>query len=379
MANEEWTQNTPIGERMMMSIRRLTRRLDPSRPVTTANNTGEMWGTASSRHLDVQGCNYCPEAYDSYHEKYPNQPMIATETSSRVTTRGIYAHDPGRGHVSAYDREVCDFFQGRMPAEAMWRGVAARRFISGAFVWTGIDYKGESGPYHWPTVSSHFGMLDSCCFPKDIAYYFRAWWTDTSDLHVFPHWNWRGHEGEIIDVWCYGRLEKVELFLNDESLGIRDMPELGHVSWKVRYSPGYIEAKGIQGGEITAVKRIETTEEPSALSMTTAHLEIRADGEDVAVVDVAVVDEKGRTVPTADNPISFEVNGPGRIIGVGNGNPSSHEPDKASARKAFNGLCQVLIQATTTPGEIIVKAKSPSLSAGTLRIAAKICRVRPSV
>ena len=378
MGNEEWTQNTPIGERMMLSIRRLAKRLDPSRPLTTANNSGEMWGTAS-KHLDVLGCNYCPEEYDGYHRKHPLQPMIATETSSRVTTRGIYAHDPHRGHVDAYDREVCDFFSGRMSAEEMWRGIAARPFISGAFVWTGIDYKGESGPYHWPTVSSHFGMLDSCCFPKDIAYYFKTWWTDTSDLHIFPHWNWEGREGETIDVWCYARHERVELLLNGDSLGTRDMPEMGHVSWKVPYQPGVLEAKGIRGGTVIAVKRVETTGRPSAVELETDHREIKADGEDVAVVNVSVVDEKGRTVPTADNPVAFEVNGNGRIIGVGNGDPSSHEQDRAAARKAFGGRCQVLVQSVSAPGEIVVSAQSPGLAGGVLRIASVRSRIRPSV
>jgi len=376
MANEEWTENTAVGERAMATIRRLARRLDPSRPVTTANNSGEMWGKAASKHLDVQGCNYYPEGYDRFHGKYPQQPMIATETSSRLTTRGVYRSDPKRGHVDAYDREVCNFCEGRMPAEAMWRGIAERPFMSGAFVWTGIDYKGETTPYGWPTVASHFGMLDSCCFPKDIAHYFRTWWSDTDDMHLFPHWNWRGRKGEPIDVWCYARHERVELFLNGESLGVRDMPELGHVSWQVPYEPGVLEARGYRDGDVVAVQRVETTGSPVGIRLESDHSSIRADAEDVAVVNVSVVDKSGRTVPTAGNPIEFSVSGNARIIGVGNGDPSSHEPDKATKRRAFNGLCQVLVQSGTKPGKITVRARAKGLRGGWLEITGRRCRHR---
>jgi beta-galactosidase len=289
MANEEGIQNTAVGERMMRSLRRLARRLDPSRPLTTANNDGKLWGKAVSKWLDVQGCNYCSEEYDRFHRKYPKQPMIATETSSRLTTRGIYRSDPGRGHVDAYDREVCDLVHGRMPAEAMWRGIAKRPYMSGAFVWTGIDYKGEPTPYRWPTVASHFGMLDSCCFPKDIAHFFKTWWGQSDRMHLFPHWNWEGREGEIIDVWCYARHETIELFLNGRSQGARRMPEMGHVSWKVPFEAGVLEARGFRDGEVVAVTRIETAGRAASIKLETDRAAIQADAEDVAVVNVSVV------------------------------------------------------------------------------------------
>lgn len=377
MANEEWTQNTPIGGRMIQSIRRLIRTLDPSRPVTTANNSGEMWGKQAGESLDVQGCNYCPEKYDSFHRKHPTRPMIATETSSRLTTRGMYQADPARGHVDAYDRKVCNFCEGRMPAEAMWRGIMKRPFLSGAFVWTGIDYKGETAPYGWPSVSSHFGMLDSCGFPKDIAHYFRTWWSETEDIHLFPHWNWAGREGEIIDVWCYGRQGQIELFLNGTSLGKRTMPELEHVAWKVPYEAGLLEARGYRGGEVVAVKRVETTDAPEGIRLEADRPAIAADAEDVAVVNVSVVDRQGRIVPTADNSIAFEVSDNARIIGVGNGDPASHEPDKGTTRRVFNGLCQVLVQSTTQAGTIRLRAHSQGLATAEVGITARRCKRRP--
>ena len=377
MANEEGIQNTAVGDRMMRSIRRLARGLDPSRPLTTGNCDGRLWGKAASKWLDVQGCNYCPEEYDRFHREYPKQPMIATETSSRLTTRGVYRSDPKRGHVDAYDRQVCDFVAGRVPAEEMWRGIAKRPYMSGAFVWTGIDYKGESTPYRWPTVASHFGMLDSCCFPKDISHFFRTWWLETDEMHLLPHWNWKGREGEVIDVWCYARHETIELFLNGKSQGARRMPEMGHVSWKVPFEAGVLEARGFRDGEAVAVTCVETTGRAASIQLETDRAAIRADAEDVAVVNVSVVDDEGRTVPAACNPIAFEVSDNARIIGVGNGDPSSHEPDKAKMRRAFNGLCQVLVQSTTTPGKISVSARSPGLVRGELSITSKRCRHRP--
>jgi len=379
MANEEGSQNQPIGERMMRSIRRLVKRLDPSRPITSGNNHADSWGKAAAKCLDLQGCNYRVSRFDAFHKKYPDKPLIGTENSVRPATRGVYLHDPERGYVDCYDRDE-DFYRERVPAEVMWKTVAERPFVAGAFLWTGIDYKGESKPYGWPAVASNFGVLDSCCFPKDIAYYFKSWWKEEDDgVHIFPHWNLEGREGELIDVWCYSRCDSVELFVNGESCGLRDMPKYGHAAWQIPYTPGLVEARAFRDGKLLSTRRIETTDKAKAIRMATEHATIWANGEDIAVVNVSIVDLKGRVVPTACSFLSFDVSDNARIIGIGNGDPSSHEPDKATTRSAFNGLCQILVQSTEQCGDIVLHARSKGLASGTLIIKARKGRIRKAL
>ena len=379
MANEEKVQNGPQGERMMQSIRRLVKRLDPTRPITTGNNDWEGWGKAAAKHLDLQGCNYRTHKFDWFHKTYPDKPLIGTENSLRPATRGIYKHDPERGYVDSYDRPD-DFYINRIPTEEMWRTIMERDFVMGAFIWTGIDYKGEPKPYGWPTVASNFGLLDSCCFPKDTVYYYKSWWNDDDNgVHIFPHWNLDGREGELIDVWCYSRCDSVELIVNGESSGTRTMPKMGHVSWQVPYQPGYVEAHAYRDGKVIGTHRIETTGKPKEIVLETEHSTIWANGEDIAVVNISIVDQKGRLVPTACNFLEFEISENARIIGVGNGDPSCHEPDKATSRSAFNGLCQVIVQSTESAGEIVLHAKSKGLKTASLTIKARKGRVRKSI
>ena len=251
--------------------------------------------------------------------------------------------------------------------------------MAGVFVWIGIDYRGEPTPYSWPCINSHYGIMDTCCFPKDSYYYYKAWWSDETVLHIFPHWNWAGREGEEIDVWCYSNCDEVELFVNGKSQGRKNMVRNSHLEWKVKYEPGMLEAKGYKDGQQVSVKKVETTGEPAQLELTADRLKIRADNEDVAMVTVAVLDEQGRIVPVADNEVTFGISRNAKISGVGNGNPSSHEPDKATKRKVFNGLCQVIIQSRWKPGEIKLKARSPRLRPSSLVICAEACEAKAFV
>ena len=300
------------------------------------------WGTGVSAVVDVQGCNYYNKEIDAFHEKFPKQPMIGTETASTVSTRGIYENDKEIGYVSAYDLNYPPWASN---AETWWKIYDERPFQAGGFVWTGFDYRGEPTPYGWPCISSHFGIMDMCGFPKDNFYYYQAWWKDVPILHLFPHWNWRGKEGREIDVWCHSNYDEVELFLNGQSQGEQTVKRNTHLEWKVKYAPGVLSAKGFKNGKEAETVKVETTGEPMAIRLLPDRASINADGEDVALVSVSVVDSQGRVVPTAGNEIEFEVGPNARIIGVGNGNPSSHEPDKAPKRKAFNGYAQVIVQA----------------------------------
>jgi beta-galactosidase len=260
-----------------------------------------------------------------------------------------------------------------------WKIYAERPFLSGGFVWTGFDYRGEPTPYEWPCINSHFGIMDTCGFPKDNYYYYQAWWSEKPVLHLFPHWNWAGKEGQEIDVWCHSNLEKVELFLNGESLGVKEVARNSHVAWKVRYKPGTLEARGYKGGKQVLVDRRETTGGPAKILLQADRHEVRADGEDVSLVEVQVLDKDGRLMPVADNEIVFQLSGPGKIIGVGNGDPSSHEPDKAHKRRAFNGLCMVIVQSQKELGEIRLEASSPGLEPATVAITTVKTTLRPAV
>jgi beta-galactosidase len=359
IGNEEPDQGTARGARVAETMKRRVHELDPTRLVTEAMNNS--WGRGLSAVVDVQGFNYGhAQQIDAYHQQFPTKLTMGTEVGSTVSTRGIYENDREKGYVSAYDR---NFPGWASTAEEWWSTYDARPWVAGGFVWTGFDYRGEPTPYGWPCINSHFGILDTCGFPKDNFYYYQAWWSGQPVLHLFPHWNWAGREGQDIEVWCHTNLDRVELFLNGASLGSQDVKKDSHVAWKVPYAPGVIEARGFKAGKQMLTDRRETTGAPAGVLLEPDRTSISADGADLSVVVARIVDAQGRLVPTAGNEVTFAVTGPGRIIGVGNGDPSSHEPDRASKRSAFNGRCMALVQAGTTAGEIRIEASSPGLAA----------------
>ncbi len=375
MCNEEvLMQNSDVGARIARTLIRLTRRLDPTRPTLAAINGS--WDHAFGRAYDLMGCNYAISKYDDFHRNFPRQPMVVSETAAGMATRGVYQTDIGRGHVSAYDFNHPAWAHS---AEESWRSVAERPFIAGAFVWTGFDYRGEPTPYRWPCISTQFGFMDTCGFPKDTYHYYKSWWSDETVLHVFPHWNWQGREGDEIAVWCFSNCDEVELFVNGRNLGRKTMPRNSHLEWQVKYAPGALSAIGSRGGKQIAKTAIETTGKPAGILLEPDRAKIRADGQDVSVVCAAIVDKQGRTVPTAMNEVRFTVTNNARILGVGNGDPSCHELDKSDRRSAFNGLCQVIIQSTTRAGAIRLTAKSSGLRAANATLNAISVPRTPSV
>jgi beta-galactosidase len=373
IGNEEHElQGSERGAQVAADMKRVVRELDPTRPITAAVDQPEAWGIGITPVLDVLGCNYRTDGIPAFHARDPLKPVIGTETGSTVCTRGIYARDDARGFVPAYD---IDFPWWASTAQSWWNVVAPNPFIAGGFVWTGFDYRGEPTPFNrWPNVASQFGIMDSCGFPKDNWFYYRAQWSDEPLLHLFPHWNWRA--GETVAVWCHSNLDSVELFLNGASLGAQSVPRYGHVQWQVPYAPGVIEARGMKGGKQILLARRETAGPAAAVVLTPDRASIRADGEDVSVVRVEIVDAQGRGVPDAGHEVSFALSGPGAIIGVGNGDPTSHEPDKASRRRAFNGLCMAIVQASKTPGAVRLSASAPGLQSGSVTIDAAAATAR---
>ncbi len=374
LCNEEREQGSARGEAMGRAMKDLILRLDPTRPVTAAMNGG--YGNGLSHVVDVQGFNYHSGEYARYHQTHPQQPLFGSETASTVSTRGIYENDKTRGYVSAYD---VNFPPWAATAEAAWRPLAENTFMAGGFVWTGFDYKGEPTPYKWPCINSHFGIIDICGFPKDNFYYYQSWWSDRAVLHLLPHWNWPGKEGRPIEVWCHSNCDAVELFLNGRSLGRQAMPRNGHLVWKVNYEPGALSAIGFRDYRKIATAKVETTGAPAALRLTPDRKTISADGQDVSLVTVSVVDAQGRVVPVADNEVSFSLTGKGRLLGVGNGDPSSHEPDQATQRRAFNGLCLALVQSLRPQhGTIKLTATAPGLRSATITLRTRAGRFAPT-
>ncbi|MEK7474756.1 MAG: beta-galactosidase GalA [Candidatus Coatesbacteria bacterium] len=368
--NEEGHQGTDLAKRQGAAIRDVIRRWDGTRPVTSAMNQRPMWGKGLTLVEDVQGTNYNPEGYDEFHKKHPRMPMVSTESHSTTTTRGIYWTDTTAGFCSSYNDHT----------QYCWWMVATRPFVAGTFVWTGFDYRGEPSPYDWPCINSHFGFLDTCGFPKDDAWYYKAWWGTSPSVHVFPHWNPDGKTaGKPVNVRCYANTDEVELFVNGTSAGKKKILPQSRVDWEVPYTPGSLVVKGFTKGVEVASETTETTGAPAAVRLVADRATLKADREDVSVVRVEIVDAKGRVVPVADNEVSFSVAGVGRIIGVGNGNPSSHEPDKAARRKAFNGLCLVLVQSTAQPGTATLTATAPGLTPATATLTMSPAPQRPSL
>ncbi|MEI7984503.1 MAG: beta-galactosidase GalA [Armatimonadota bacterium] len=324
IGNEEFAlQGTEEGERMGRAAVQLAHNLDPTRLTTYAgNNGGEFKGVNCV--VDIRGFNYGLGAADQYHRDHPSQPVHGSETASTTTTRGTYVDDYKNGRVSSYDGQKVGWGSG---AEEWWSYAASREWFMGGFVWTGFDYRGEPTPTGWPTINSHFGIMDTCGFPKDIYYYYQSWWTNKLVVHIMPHWNWRGDEGKVKDVWVYSNAEEIELFLNTKSLGKQKMPFTGHLAWKVPYEPGNLTARAFKSGKEVGVTSVETTGVSEGLRLEADRAEIVGDGSDVSVVNVFGIDSGGRVVPTASEKIEFEIEGPGKILGVGNGDPTCLEQD----------------------------------------------------
>jgi beta-galactosidase len=296
------------------------RRLDPTRRTTVAISGG--WG-GSSTVIDVAGYNYIHQSNtDRQHAQFPNQPGVGTEESTTRQTRGIYSDNRAKGHLAPLE----DASSGGN-CEVGWKHYAARPYLAGLFYWTGFDHRGEPNPIGWPQVDSQCGILDLCGFPKDSFYYVRSCWTSEPLVHIYPHWNWPGKEGQDITVRSYSNCEEIELMLNGRSLGRKAMEKNSHLDWNVKYEPGTLLARGYRNGREAAADRVETVGEPAAIRLIPDRARIKADREDVSVVTVQIVDAAGRIGPAADNRILFSLEGPGRIIGVGNGDPASHERD----------------------------------------------------
>ncbi|KRA60144.1 beta-galactosidase [Caulobacter sp. Root655] len=348
IGNEEPQEGSVRSARVARTMIRTVRRLDPTRLIGAAFDNSFTKPQALASALDFVGVNYNPNELVKVHETFPRTIVIASETGSSVGTRGVYVGDDKRRHLPAYDNEKVPWGQF---AHEWLPDVENKPYVAGGFVWTGLDYHGEPSPFYtFPSVGSQFGVYDSCGFPKDTAYYIRAWWRQDEPLvHLLPHWNWAGREGQPIDVWCYSNLEEVELWLNGKSLGRKAVEKFGYATWQVPFAPGKLEARGYRQGRAIASSTRETAGAPAALRLSAVRGRLKADGQDTAIVRVSAVDATGRPVPTAELPVRFALDGPLWLAGTGNGDPSSLEIETQPTRRLFSGLCQVILR--TRPGQ----------------------------
>ncbi|MCE3281315.1 MAG: hypothetical protein K0Q66_52 [Chitinophagaceae bacterium] len=368
IGNEEgWIHTTTAGKRIAQTLLAKQRELDPTRTATYAADVANVYHGVNEV-IPVRSFNYRQFAVGEYHRDHPGQPILGTEMGSTVTTRGIYEKDTVKAYVP--DQDITAPWWAST-AETWWTLAADSAHWLGGFIWTGFDYRGEPTPYQWPNISSHFGVMDACGFPKNIYYYYKSWWTDEDVLHISPHWNWKGKEGKSIDVWVNTNADHVELFLNGRSLGKKDMPRNRHLKWAVPYEPGTLEAVALKKGKRLS-KKVETTGPAADIVITPYKTTMLADGKDATVLNITAVDKEGREVPDANPLVFFGLAGDAKIIGVGNGDPSSHERDRyndtSATRHLFNGKAQVILLAGRKPSNIHFEARSEGLRTGSTDI-----------
>ena len=373
--NEEWgMENTIQGTRIAAAMREYTHLLDPTRHSTIAN----AGGREMVKGLDVVGFNYIVQNdVDNQKKNNPTWKIVGTEETTGCGTRGWYFKDekyPGR--MVSLNRTMEQNYENII--ERGWKFYDERPWAAGLFYWTGFDYRGEPNPLSYPAHDSEFGILDYCGFPKDEAYYLKSWWTDEPVLHIFPHWNLQGHEGEEVEVWAYSNCDEVELTVNGKKLGRQPMPRNGHLKWKAVYQPGRVEATGYKNGKRILTKTIETTKAAAKVVLKADRHQIAADGQDMAIVNIELQDQKGRFVPNACPVLTFCLEGDANIFGCGNGDPSylgSDHPDKQPCHTfsipAFNGRAQVLIQSGKLPSTVTLKCTADGLKYGLLTITTK--------
>lgn len=375
IGNEEWgIEWEESGTRIAATMREYCHRFDPTRLMTVASSSGPTILIPA----DVAGYNYILQNPVEQHRKdYPQRCAYGSEETTGSGTRGIYFDAYDKGHMIAYNRKPNGPDSLLNCISRGWKFYDERSYLAGVFYWTGFDYRGEPTPMTFPATGTQFGILDYCGFPKDEAWYLKSWWTDEPVLHILPHWNLQGHEGKNIDLWVYSNCDEVELIVNGKNLGRKPMPKNGHLSWTAIYQPGTVKAIGYKNGKKILTRNVETTGAPARISLTADRSVIQADNRDVAVFRVELQDKKKRFVPTACDDLTITVNGPVRILGVGNGDPayqSTERPADTNAHtyqvKAFNGLAQILLQSTGESGEatLIVGADSLPAASFVLRL-----------
>jgi beta-galactosidase len=365
--NEEPEQGTEVGYQMVRRMVAAVKALDDSRPVTAAMNGGYFSEINVAQAVDVVGANYHVADYDKYHKEHPAKPFTSSEDTSAFMTRGEFTTDAGKNLIASYDD---DFAQWGNSHRDAWEAIATRPFVAGAFVWTGFDYRGEPTPHTWPSVSSAFGIMDLNGFPKTAYFMHQVQWIkDRPLIHIAPHWNWAGREGKDIRVMVMANVERVSLLLNGRVIGEQALDQYRMNTFMVPYQAGKLEAIGYSKGREVARTSVETTGPAVALELLPDRDSLAGDGRDAMPITVRALDAQGRAVPTENAAVTFQVDGAGRSIGHGNGDPNSHEDEKGGTRKLFNGLAQLIVQSGfESQGPLRVVASAPGLTPASVSI-----------
>lgn len=361
-------------------------REDPTRPVTVGMDQVEAtMASGFGALLDIPGLNYRVHLYEEAYKRFPQGFILGSETASTVSSRGIYKFPVERASMKTYD----DYQSSSYDLEhCSWSNLPDDDFVLqddkpwviGEFVWTGFDYLGEPTPYDevWPSRSSYFGINDLAGLPKDRYYLYRSRWnTNDNTLHILPHWNWEGREGETTPVFVYTNYNSAELFLNGKSLGVQRKNSASpqnryRLMWMdVNYEPGTLKVVAFDdGGNPAAEKEIRTSGKPHKISLKPDRIVINADGKDLAFITVSVEDKNGIPCPTATNQLEFRVNGAGTFRAVCNGDATSLEPFHLPTMKLFSGKLVVVIQSSDKAGDITLEVKGDDLKEGILGLKA---------
>ena len=362
VGNEEPLFVTGQGRRICRRMMALVRKLDPTRPVMTANDKDPSRATVYEEN-DVIGINYNLSMYDAVHAKYPEKPIFSSECCATGSTRGwYYPDDPEHGYVTAYDRDTNSWFRSR---EYTWKYLRARPYVMGGFQWIGFEHRGETA---WPRLASQSGAIDLYLQKKDAFYQNLSHWSEEPMVHLLPHWNFLGREGEQITVVAYTNQPEAELFLNGKSLGRRTVERYGHAEWQVRYVPGRLEVIAMSNGVRTAEDRRETTGPAYRLGLRLENREaIRAGGRDLGIVSCYVTDAEGREVPDAGPFVRFTTDGNGRIYSTGS-DVCDHVPLFSPDRRMRAGRITVAVRPGKESGAMRVYAESEGLLSASLEI-----------
>jgi beta-galactosidase len=396
--NEIGEQKQDKGHEILKPLLDTFHREDPTRPVTTGNdNIAADNGSAKLpflQMLDIVGYNYVDRwherrelFYDIDHHDHPDWKMIGTESVSISGFRGNYFGGNFFKVDTAFIRPA--HLPSVIRAEQLWKFVSAHDYVIGDFMWTGIDYLGEA---RWPNKNASSGVIDLCGFPKDAYYFYQSQWTEKPMIHLFPHWNWTGKQGEVIPVMVFTNCDTVELFLNGKSFGKKslefprqgnsggwnkyDRPQVNittgdlHLMWDVPYEPGVLKAVGRKGGKLYE-EEVHTAGASSSIRLSLDRNSIDADSREVAHLKIEIVDAKGYIVPDAEDQIQITVEGEGNLIGLDNGNPADHVSMKSNSRKVFNGLAMAIIQSTNQQGTIRITASGSGLKETTIELTTK--------
>jgi beta-galactosidase len=409
IGNEIYEQGVPAKHYLGKQLTDIAHQEDATRPTVSACNQDHSGYNGFNKIMDVFGDNYDKNDYIRFRNANPDQPVIGSETASCVSTRGEYffpvTQDKMEGR-SNFQVSSYDYYAPRwaMPPDWEFKAQDEAPYCVGEFVWTGFDYLGEPTPFNGdstnllnftdpaeqakvaeelkelgkikvPSRSSYFGIIDLAGFPKDRYYIYQAHWRpDFPMAHILPHWNWPERIGEVTPVHVYSSGDEAELFLNGKSLGKKTRGKYQYrFHWDdVVYEPGELHVVTWKNGKKWAEDTVKTTGDAAKVTLKPDRPTIHADGEDLSFVTVTIADKDGQMVPRTHNLVKFQIEGPGEIAAVDNGDPTSFEPFQASQRKAFNGLALVIVRSKPgQSGQITLKATADGLEGSQASITTK--------